>query len=366
MKILFIAPHFTPALGGAENYVLNIALGLKRLYNDDVVVITTNVKKSSPDQGRLLIEECCGIKVYRLPVMLQILNTPVNPFWYGTLKHIIRTEKPDIINSHQPVPFIGDVAALLAGKTPFVLTYHSGTMRKDRLLPDIITFLYEKLVLPRTAKRATRIICASNFIKDTILQKHTGKSITVHPGADMDLFKFNPIVEREENLVLFVCSRRNMYKLKGLYFLIEALKSLPQTRLRIIGEKDDFADRRVVSAGVKRGKELVEEMQKASVVVLPSLAREGFPMVLVEAMACQTPVVGTDQGGIPEVIRDGIDGFVVPAKDSKALALAISKILADKELANRMGNSGETRVRKMLTWDSRIALTKEVFVSCLK
>jgi glycosyltransferase involved in cell wall biosynthesis len=239
-------------------------------------------------------------------------------------------------------------------------------MHKDQLLPDIITFLYEKLILPRTAKRATRIICASNFIKDTILQKYMRKSTTVHPGADIDLFKCNPIVEREENLVLFVCSRRNMYKLKGLYFLIEALRDLPHARLRVIGEKDDFADGRIVSVGVKRGKDLVEEMQKASAVVLPSLAKEGFPMVLVEAMACQAPVIGTDRGGIPEVIRDGIDGFVVPAKDSKALSLAISKILADKELANRMGNSGETRVRKMLTWDSRIALTKEVFVSCLK
>ena len=60
-------------------------------------------------------------------------------------------------------------------------------------------------------------------------------------------------------------------------------------------------------------------------------------MVLIEAMACQTPVIGTNIGGIPEVIKDGIDGFIVPANDSNALALAISKILADKELATRMG-----------------------------
>ena len=108
-------------------------------------------------------------------------------------------------------------------------------------------------------------------------------------------------------------------------------------------------------------------MQQASVVVLPSIAEfESFGMVLAEAMACQTPVVGTNMGGIPEVIRDGIDGFIVPAKDSNALAQAISKILTDKDLATRMGHAGEAKVKEQLTWDSRVALTKEVFASCLK
>ena len=73
--------------------------------------------------------------------MLKISNTPINPLWYRTLKSIIRAEKPDIINSHQPVPFIGDLAAFLAGNIPFVLTYHQGTMRKNQVLSDILIFL---------------------------------------------------------------------------------------------------------------------------------------------------------------------------------------------------------------------------------
>ena len=108
-------------------------------------------------------------------------------------------------------------------------------------------------------------------------------------------------------------------------------------------------------------------MQKASLVALPSIAQqEGFPMVLIEAMACQAPVIGTNLGGIPEVISDGIDGFVVPANDSHALALAISKIMADKELASRMGHSGSSKVRSKLSWDTRVNLTYEVFEACLK
>jgi glycosyltransferase involved in cell wall biosynthesis len=360
VKVLFVTPYFLPHLGGLQTYAFNIAKGLVQTYGYEVVVVTSN-----PDGKEQIVEDYCGIKVYRLPIMLRILNTPINPLWFLSIKRIIQSEKPDIINSHQPVPFIGDLAAFLAGNIPFVLTYHSGTMRKDELLSDIIAFLYEKLILPHTAKKATRIICASNFIKNTILQRYAFKSMTIHPGADSALFKFNPAIEKEDNLVLFICSHKNMHRLKGLSWLLEALEGLPEVKLRIIGEKKDFTDKRIVSVGIKRGKDLVEEMQKASVVVLPSLAKEGFPMVLIEAMACQTPVIGTDQGGIPEVIRDGIDGFIVPAKDSTALALVISNILTNKDLAVRMGYSGEAKVREHLNWETRVALTKEVFESCL-
>jgi len=333
-----------------------------QVYGYEVVVVT-----SYPHGKRQIFEEYCGIKVYRLPAMFQIGNTPINPLWYQAIKKIIRVEKPDIINSHQPVPFIGDLAAFLTGDIPFVLTYHSGTMRKNKLLLDIIIFLYEVFVLPYTVRKATKIICASNFVRDTLLKKYAFKSTVIHPGVDISLFKPNPAVKKENNLVLFICSYKSMHNMKGLYCLLEALKLLPEVKLRIIGEKGDFTDERIISVGIKRGKDLVEEMQKASLVVLPSLAHvESFGMVLIEAMACQTPVIGTNAGGIPEVIREGIDGFIVPAQDSNALALAISKIMADGELATRMGHSGEAKVREKFTWDTRVDLTKGVFVSCLK
>src|SRR5205823_3584735 len=192
----------------------------------EVVVVTSNA-----NEKKQIIEDYCGIKVYRLPIMLRISNTPINPFWYGALKSIIRTEKPDIINSHQPVPFIGDLTAFLAGNIPFVLTYHSGTMQKNKLLLDSITFLYEKLILPHTAKKATRIICASNFVRNTILKKYAFKSTVIHPGVDISLFKPNPTTEKKGNLILFICSSKNMQRLKGLYYLLEALESLPEVTL---------------------------------------------------------------------------------------------------------------------------------------
>ncbi len=362
VKLLLVTPYFLPHPGGLEAYAFNIAKGLMQTYDYEIVAVTSN-----PNGKKQIIEDYCGIKVYRLPIILQIANTPINPLWYFPLKKIIRAEKPDIINSHQPVPFIGDLAAFVAGDIPFILTYHAGTMKKNKFPIDIIIHLYEKFVLPYTAKKAKSIICASNFVRNTILKKYASKCTVIHPGVDIALFKPNPSIKKEENLILFICSRKSMHKMKGLYCLLDAIKSFSEVKLRIIGEKADFTDKRITTVGIKQGNDLVEEMQKASVVILPSIGHmEAFPMTLIEAMACQTPVIGANRGGIPEVIREGIDGFVVPAEDSNALALAISKIMADRDLATRLGQSGEAKVREHLTWETRVALTKVVFESCLK
>lgn len=362
LKILFITPYFPPVEGGVENYVSNIALGLKQTYGYEVVVVTSN-----PNGKKRSVGDHFGIKVYYLPIMIRVSNTPINPLWYFSLKRIIREEKPDIINSHQPVMFIGDLAAFLAGNLPFILTYHAGTMKKQKFPIDIFIYIYERFFLPHTAKKATKIICASNFVKNTILKNYEFKSTVIHPGVDISLFKPNLAVERENNLILFVCSHKNMQKLKGIDCLLDAMKYLPYAELHIIGEKSEFTDKRIVSVGIKRGKDLVEELQKATILVLPSIGGfESFGMVLAEAMACQTPVVGTNIGGIPEVINNGIDGFIVPPNDSNALAQAISKILTNKELATRMGHSGAAKIKETLTWETCVALTKEVLESCLK
>jgi glycosyltransferase involved in cell wall biosynthesis len=362
VKILFIAALFPPSLGGVENYVFNVALGLRQTYNAEVVVVTSNAKSKE-----LIIEDYLGLKVYRLPAILYVSNTPINPLWYFSLKSIIREEKPDIINSHQPVAFLGDLAAFLVGEIPFVLTYHAGTMKKKMLPFDILISLYETFVLPHTARKATRIICVSQFVRDTLLKRYASKVTIISPGVNTSLYKPNPEVKREEKLVLFIARHKKMYRTKGLYYLIDAINMLQGVNLRIVGEIEESPSKNIEFVGVKQGAEFVEEIQKASVVVLPSLAhRESFGMVLIEAMACQTPVIGTNAGGIPEVINDGIDGFIVAPQDSNTLALAISKIVSDKELATRMGRLGAAKVREQFTWDTRVALTKGVFASCLK
>ena len=357
LKIIFVTPYFPPKMGGVENYVYNIAKGLKKEYGWDVVVITSNHV-----ERKKKIEIIDGIKIYRLPRWFKISNTPINPLWYFDIKKIIKLEKPDIVNAHAPVPFIADVVTMGLDKTLFVLTYHSGTMKKNKIFSDIMISFYENLILPLLAKRANKIICSSDFVKKTIMMPYHSKTITVHPGVDTSLFKPNSSMKRNKNVVLFICRYKNMHKMKGLHNLADAMKELPFAKLRIIGEEGNIEGKNIECLGIKSGKSLAKEIQLSNVLILPSLANmESFGMVLLEAMACKIPVIGTKIGGIPEVISHERDGLIVPPQDPKTLAKAIKKILTNKKLAKSMGEKGYKKIKEKYLWKYKIAETEMIF-----
>ena len=360
-KILFVTPYFKPHTGGLENYIANIEKGLRESGWETVVVTSGEVGKPYQEEN---IE---GIKVYRLPTMLKLSNTPLNPLWYFYLRKIIKKERPDIINGHAPVPFLSDMAAIASKDIPFVLTYHAGTMKKGKLLPDILIGLYEKFLLKNTARIAVRIICPSQFVIVSMLQDFKEKALVITPGVDTSLFKPAAGNIQSEKTVLFIARFANMYKMKGLCYLIEAVKQMPQVTLKVIGEPISVDVKNVVFLGPKSVQETAREMQSCTVLVLPSLAHaESFGMVLIEAMACAKPVVGTRIGGIPEVIRDGIDGLVVPAENPKELAVAIGKIITDSTYAELFGKNGFEKIQARYSWKFKIDETNALFEKVLE
>jgi len=78
---------------------------------------------------------------------------------------------------------------------------------------------------------------------------------------------------------------------------------------------------------------------------------EGFGLALVEASACGLPVVAGNSGGVPDAVRDGETGFLVPAEDPAAFADAISRLLGDPGLARRVGAAGRHAVETYFNWD---------------
>jgi colanic acid/amylovoran biosynthesis glycosyltransferase len=110
---------------------------------------------------------------------------------------------------------------------------------------------------------------------------------------------------------------------------------------------------RVQLHGTVPSRTVRDALRVADVLLHPSLS-EGIPTVVVEAMACGLPVVTTDCGGVREVVRDGIDGFVVPLRDSDALADALAALWADPLLRERMGAAGRERVLSSFTLRSQL------------
>jgi glycosyltransferase involved in cell wall biosynthesis len=163
--------------------------------------------------------------------------------------------------------------------------------------------------------------------------------------------------------MIFAC--RQLFPRKGIRFLIEAAARLkPQyPDLKVVVAGDGFERPELIQLAENLGiandvtflgwvpnTELPPYYRAAAVSVIPSL-EEGFGIPAAEAMGCETPVVASDAGGLPEVVQHGVTGLVVPRGDAGALAEAIGSLLADPERRTAMGRAGRERALRLFDWD---------------
>lgn len=326
MRAAVVTPRFPPDAGGVEQYAAWVARTL-RDRGHDVTVITAGARAGEHSYD--------GIPVVRLGTWLTVSNTPVNPLWAVQLRRLLRDA--DVVNAHAPVPGLADLAAYTS-PAPVVLTYHAGSLVKGSRVDPLLRG-YERVVLPRVFARSRALVAVS----PVSLAHATGRATLIPPGVDTELFR--PTGEPRECRVLYVGRIEQSSRWKGLHVLVDALPRLrtllPQVRLEVVGDGDDMValQKRAAELGVGDvvywvgrvdHRELPERYRRAGVTVLPSLTEsESFGMALAEAMACGCPVVGSAVGGIPFVVRDGVDGRLVPPGDPVALADALAGVLTD-------------------------------------
>lgn len=372
-SVLLVTPYFPPDCGGVEQYVDNLGEMLHRRHGWRVVVVATNrqlgQKETVTDRG--------PTRLYRLPAHFRLSNTPIGFNWRGRIRAIIDKESIGLINAHAPVPLLADVAAQACGSLPFVLTYHTGPMIKEKIVSDLACAAYERVLLPATARRADEIIVSSDYVADCFPEIFKGRSTTISPGVDTTLFHAGENPEPE--LILFVGSLAKAASYKGLPDLLQAFARLrrdrPLAHLTIVGDGDGFIEYfkrcrqlsitdHVTFTGRLDRAELAEAYQKASLVALPTHF-DSFPTVLVEAMATGRPVVSTTVGGVPSLVRHGIDGILIPPGHVAALTSAMVHLLAEPEVGARMGRAGHERVTGSLSWEAQASRTAEVFERAL-
>jgi glycosyltransferase involved in cell wall biosynthesis len=141
---------------------------------------------------------------------------------------------------------------------------------------------------------------------------------------------------------------------KGLDVLVRAA-ALSGVPTQIVGEGPQrpelerlIAETRapVELLGYRQGDELADAVRSARAVVMPSRCHDNAPLAVIEAMAWGKPVVGSHVGGIPELVRDGVDGVLVPYDDPPALAEVLTRLAGDDNAVERMGRSARARVEE--------------------
>lgn len=235
-------------------------------------------------------------------------------------------------------------------------------------LPQVYRFMLQK-VADSVLKKSDMIRVISAFTKKKVERVVSNKPIFVFPTyTDIELFlegKGHVYASSGEKLVLFVGM---LVFLKGVHVLIQAMefviRKIPDAKLVIIGQGGykGQLEKLVSEFGLEGKVEFVDHIPQAAlrghmrscrVLVLPSLS-EGLGRVLVEAMACGKPVIGTDTGGIPSLIHDGINGFLVSPNDPGALAEKLIYLLSNEDEAVRMGARGREFVAQTFSTEKYV------------
>lgn len=205
-------------------------------------------------------------------------------------------------------------------------------------------------------QEADRIVTLSSFARRSFLEKGFDAERVLLVPSGADLAAFSPGAKRDEVFRVIYCGAAAVKK--GTHYLLEAFErlALPRAELWLIGPV--FEEMRPVLSryegsftlkGVVAHDRLADLYRAGSVYVQPSL-EEGLAKVILEAMACGLPVVATTNTGAEDVVREGLDGFVVPIRDPDAIADRLSRLAEDQNLQRRMGASAADRVAQGFSW----------------
>ena len=284
-------------------------------------------------------------------------------------KELLRDRKYDIVHDVQCLGW--GLLPMRAYGMPIVSTvHHPLTMdREADFLIDrgfwerAMTVLFYPLSMQRIViNRLDRIITSSSEGVGTLGRAFglpAEKLSVVYNGMDVEAFR-NTGEPRRERTLLFVGNTEDHKK--GMRYLFEALAMLPEdVTLTIVDEgppkrltawgmiQELGLERRVSFTGKVSLSELVSLYSTCAVTVMASL-HEGFGLPAAEAMACETPVVATTAGALPEVVGDDGAGLLVPPRDPAAIRDAVEKLLGDEGLRMSMGKKGRRRAERNFAW----------------
>ncbi len=225
-----------------------------------------------------------------------------------------------------------------------------------------LTQIYEKNV--------DTFISPSDFLRRKVSEAGIRNPV-VHIPNFIDVEQFQPCYEPENHFVY--CGR--LTSVKGITTLIKAMHAVKDSHLYVAGRGEQDAALRayvqenklqnVTFLGHLDTPELISLVQRAQFMVTPSEWYENYPMSVLEALACGTPVIGTTMGGIPELVRDGVSGALFEAGNVEALAATINHFLQHRDATIEMGRNGRRQIEEQNNPDLHYAQTMQLYQAVL-
>jgi rhamnosyl/mannosyltransferase len=356
-RILHIGKYFHPFKGGIERVMHDLMVEQKKIGHEVAGIVHHHVSFK-----RLTAEFYKNIKIYRLPIVGNLIFVPIAVTAFFHLFKLIKKSEPDIIHLHLPNALC--FLLLLSPycrRIPWVVHWHSDVIgekpdwRLNVLYP--VYSLFERLLL---SKSIAIVTTSPNYLQSSKpLLPYQGKSQAIPIGlADRSIVTTTK-VSNVEPLNLICIGRFTYYK--GQSYLLEALNQLSlqgvDVFLSLVGNGEDktklesliqsygLSNKCEIFSGLN-DQQLEKKLMQSDVVCLPSIERtEAFGVVLLEAMRASKPCICTSVpgSGMSFVVENGKTGYVVEHSNGHALAKAIKSYIQNPELLHIHGTAGRKR-----------------------
>jgi len=368
MRILFFNYEYPPLGGGAANATAYILEEYSKIPDLKVDLITSSI-----DSDYHLDKIGENISIHRLPIGKNENNLHYQSqkdllvyAWkaYFFSKKLAKKNKYDLSHSFFTIP-CGFISLLLKWqfKIPYIVSLRGSDVPgySDRFI-----FLY-KFVKPLVRliwKKSFATVANSKGLKELALETNPKQEIgVIYNGINLSDFAPNP-EKRPSDKIIITTGASRVTARKGINYLLEAIKTLiskyPEVYLKVMGdgnEKENL-EKMAKELGLEKNVEFIGRIpreetfpyyQEASIFVLPSL-NEGMSNAMLEALASGLPLVATDTGGTRELLKEGVNGFIIKMKDSRDIAEKLETLIRDKELRIKMGNESRKKAEKM-SWE---------------
>jgi glycosyltransferase involved in cell wall biosynthesis len=334
-QILILSCFYKPFGGGAEVYVDEI---VKKLKNDyDFIILTSRISRKFSRY-----EEKDGVRIIRIG-----LGCHFDKYLYPIVAFFkIFSIKKDLI--HSVMESYAGLALLfyrvIDKKTPALLTLQSGRVKMPK-------FLFKKV-----HQAPDKIQAISKYLAQRA--KNLGaKNVQVIPNG-INLEQFNFIFSKKEKHKIICVA--NLRQVKGIKHLIDSmpkiLEKFPDAKLVLIGEgaerknlESQITNLELKGAVELKGKlnpeQVRRELSGAEVFVLPSLF-EGQGIVILEAQASKIPVIASNTGGIPDIVKDRETGILVDVKNSEQIGDAVIKVFSNTNFADSLVKNAQQNLEQ--------------------
>lgn len=353
MRIAIIETGLPPhSIGGAEMQAWNVARGFQQRGH----YVTVFCRRAT---GSLAYEEKDNIRIFRVKSFRRPFG--IVSYILGVFFLIFRERKNcDVLLCFRAWPN-GVIGLLVQGfmGIPSCFSVRGGDWY------FVEPFWWGKIIYRLLFKSKMKVLVQTSKIRSEIVANYPEvKPLVIPNGID-----FDQTYELRGESVMFV---GNLIARKGVDVLIKAFEGISDAELFIVGDGPERAKLEALAASLNVtffGKATPENIRPlmakhGRIVVLPAVAGEGMPNVLLEAMSIGIPVVASDIAGIRDLLNNGNNGILVPPSEPQALQDAINRVMQDDSLWSQLSSAGK-QAGKKYDWSAVVTQWEHVFTDML-